>query len=674
MTTTPIQPQPIPIPLDLHKNISGRQIPWEISERVFGEMRTQTEAPFKKVEVLPTDPEWHLIWRYFHADKPRRYGIGRVYCIHENSLQKVFESSLSSIEKESQKLKPTWNQEPRAPQRAGVIERWKMAANVFSPFDTMEKDGRRKTWKNTKVMPLWHANRGGASVYNSIAESGFIYFGKNSMGVGIEGDQKSTDPGFFGSGIYFTNSARYASDVYSRGEILMAWVSMREPFPVVGDNKQEDMKYLKGKSAYKHYNAHYVPVTSHDPNNPYEAEYFPSKEGEKPHCDEIVVFHKSQALPRFWIELVVEMPYLMKPSEVPEFVNELIPHIMKMLQNASVDKDQKLRNYLCGELGFLMKLPGDDYLDEHGGNKYEKLYDHFTRLIKAGGKVDRAVSRLITKTPAASGGGGGGSKPEKAKSTQAKPKKGSFWDLFKSKKQAPEQVVQKPLVVASGGGAKGVSAVATISISEALNSKSYFFGRARWNKHFGDVGVEPPLPANIVEILKGPCPYWKGEEMGKTHMLVLIPAIVNGEPFTLNSLGEMIKAPREGHATKYTHYSSTVKEEIGDRAPGKSYWVLMTNDVLPNSRRKTYAEQVPLLKGSYAVPRALEAATAILMHHVSTGERRYSDNPWTYTRCEEVVVKEYHMAAGGFQTGGLLVFDGTDSRDHSRGLSGVRKF
>ena len=45
----------------------------------------------------------------------------------------------------------------------------------------------------------------------------------------------STDIGYFGSGIYFTNSARYAAMYAPMVHLLLSWVSMREPYPVVND-------------------------------------------------------------------------------------------------------------------------------------------------------------------------------------------------------------------------------------------------------------------------------------------------------------------------------------------------------------------------------------------------------------------------------------------------------
>ena len=249
------------------------------------------QGSYKKVQVLPTDPEWRFVWRYFHHDKPNKYGVKRIYCVHQRHQQQAFELNLSSMETEANTFKPTWSKEPRASQRAKAIERWKEAVDVFSPFDAMESDGRRRSFKKVKILPLWHGSN--KSVLDSIAKSGFVFFGKTSIG----GDKpQNTDDGFFGSGIYFTNSDRYASDIYGEGHLFLAWVSMREPFPVVGDPKQEDMKILYAKGAYKDYNAHYVPVTSRNPSDHFEKNYYPTKEEEAPHCDEFVVFHKSQAL------------------------------------------------------------------------------------------------------------------------------------------------------------------------------------------------------------------------------------------------------------------------------------------------------------------------------------------------------------------------------------------
>ena len=205
----------------------------------------------------------------------------------------------------------------------------------------------------------------------------------------------------------------------------------------------------------------------------------------------------------------------------------------------------------------------------------------------------------------------------------------------------------------------------------------FVFNKAKWEKYFGDVGVEPPLPKDIVEILKSPCPYWEGKRVLETHILVLIPQTVNGRPLTLNRLQEFIQSPKGGgHRAQYDCYYSEMQREMGNKSLSSSYWALMTKDVVPNSRNKTYAEQQALIKRPYVAPGGLEIATGILMHHVQTGERLYSDSLYNYTRCQEKLSNGCRVVVGSFGSSGLhvsfLYFD--ENRLVSIGLGGVRKF
>jgi hypothetical protein len=199
-------------------------------------------------------------------------------------------------------------------------------------------------------------------------------------------------------------------------------------------------------------------------------------------------------------------------------------------------------------------------------------------------------------------------------------------------------------------------------------AEEYGFGPENWARYFGDVGQVPPLPSKIEEILAGPCPYWEGRHVRDTHMLVLVPATVNGEPFTLNHLGEMIQEPKEGHATKYGSYGEGVRKEIGDRAPEQPYWVLMTKDVVPGSLKKIYEEHSSILKESYRPPRTLEVVTALLMHYVRTEAGQGSIHTW----CEEKVEQE-QLFIGCFSLGELNFYSFGDFRLDNNGLVGVRK-
>ena len=106
----------------------------------------------------------------------------------------------------------------------------------------------------------------------------------------------------------------------------------------------------------------------------------------------------------------------------------------------------------------------------------------------------------------------------------------------------------------------------------------------------------------------------------------------------------------------------------------------MTRDVLPGSRWKSYEAQCALVADhakrtglAYEVPGALESAVVMLLHHVRSGERLYSDNPWTYTRCREKNEAGDPVVVGGFSSEGLVI-DRYDYDIRSSGVAGLRKF
>ncbi|MGA8164513.1 MAG: U-box domain-containing protein, partial [Waddliaceae bacterium] len=172
------------------------------------------------------------------------------------------------------------------------------------------------------------------------------------------------------------------------------------------------------------------------------------------------------------------------------------------------------------------------------------------------------------------------------------------------------------------------------------------FGKADWERYFGEVEEEPPLTDDIKKILQGPCPFWKGKRVEETHLLTFIPAMVNGIPLSLNYLEQLIRQPRGGgHATKYTSSNEVQKGYGHYRGPHR--WVWMTKDILEGSKYWDFFEQKTLYSScrgkyaspawasalffSYELPNVLEATVSILMHHAKTGKRLYVDN----TLCHE---------------------------------------
>ena len=180
-------------------------------------------------------------------------------------------------------------------------------------------------------------------------------------------------------------------------------------------------------------------------------------------------------------------------------------------------------------------------------------------------------------------------------------------------------------------------------------------------------------------VLNSSCPFWPGSKVKDTHLLVLVPKMVSGRPFTLNFLGELIKNPNmRGYGAKYRTYGSAVQRELGGGSPNRSYWVLMTRDVLPGSRGMSHEDHEELVSAHvqrtdlpYGMPRTLEAATAILLHYAHTGKRLYTDNPHTYTRCRERVYSypgEYPVVVGGFSPRGSMLTASSTSFTSVRAL------
>ena len=208
--------------------------------------------------------------------------------------------------------------------------------------------------------------------------------------------------------------------------------------------------------------------------------------------------------------------------------------------------------------------------------------------------------------------------------------------------------------------------VAVAASSKTLTVPSMAFGAAAWKMYWGDVGVEKPLPPNIEEILNSPCPFWPGKKIRETHVLVYKPETVNGQPLSLAFLGELVQKPLQGNATKYEGLSTGTYPP--NTPSGNSYWFLMTRDVIPESRGKSYADQQKLVatrsqktKIAYEAPNVLDASLAIFSENVRSGTHLYGREPWTFTRCQEKYNADYHLVVGGFAPGGLCVHFATTS-------------
>lgn len=639
-----------PIPEDLPKLLHTPKTPWHMSPSLFERTRKQlamdeaSGKPFTAVQLTNNDPEYAFVLRYFQHQKPPHYGIKNILCVHNPDHTKAFEGLFRGMEEAAKTFPPNWNQEEPKAHRAQTIERWKASVAPFSPFQ-IPSSKRTDTFTLSKIVPLWH----GSKQIDSICKIGFTFFGKHHFfdKTAKAGSTASTDIGYFGSGIYFTNSAHYAS-MYHSGSLLLSWVSMREPYPVVNDvpipKKGSDMLKLQGKHAYQTYNAHYIPVTSIDPKEPENMVYHPCYQTEQPAWDEYIVFEKSQALPRFIVELGVDLPVAPSSAAVAT-VEALIDQLMILLDKPEIQSDSVIYTMLSEKSNALLNLNPNSPLS----SDEMAFYNRTLKLLDPTGKIRPFIKQqFIQLQPAVQKPNAKEDSPSLAKVTKAATATTAAFAGNTTVNQKTEYEYN------SGTAAFHSAAVIVKSLipPKPIQKPAIAFGKEDWQK-FGDIGEEPPLPSNIDQILKSLCPYFSGKTVEQTHMLVLIPKTLNGQPLTLTRLGEVMHA----HDSKLAEsgYSSFNDSGHGNKPFGATHWVLMTKDVLVGSKGKKYTDQQDLVARNpkYQVPKLSQATTCIFVEYMKTGQRHYNDAPITFTRCQETYqTKSWQMLVGGFAATG----------------------
>ena len=207
-------------------------------------------------------------------------------------------------------------------------------------------------------------------------------------------------------------------------------------------------------------------------------------------------------------------------------------------------------------------------------------------------------------------------------------------------------------------------------------------GAKVWARHLGAV-EKLPIPEGMLEILSQPCPITLGKRVGETHMLVLIPERVGGQPLTLTSLGSLVKA--KGHfldsEAGYCYMDPDVTTEQGNVQSGPAHYVLMLKDILPGSIDKRYEDQQAMVAALatkagvlYEAPPLLQAVACVYMNYLDSGTRLFGDKPWSYARCQEQVEGRYPIIIGGFSSLGLSVRSCDYDGDDNEGVAVLRRF
>ncbi len=203
----------------------------------------------------------------------------------------------------------------------------------------------------------------------------------------------------------------------------------------------------------------------------------------------------------------------------------------------------------------------------------------------------------------------------------------------------------------------------------------------------------PPLPHNIHQILMNKCPI-KGNQLKPdgtpyriidTHSLYLIPR------GTLNELEARVSAYGQRvfgneNSLQFRYFWPEARREHGD-VPFEAEWILISNDVLEESRSQLWERQVEVVQQlntdsftDYQIPTLREAAAFMFLHKVATGESLYqagneqNGGLYTYTRVQNTTQRGWRLVVGGFAPSGVNVSSDFDYVHEDLGVAVLRKF
>ena len=697
----------LPIPDGLARLLASPKTPWQISPNLFERTRklasSDATKPYVACPVSPSDPEYDFVVKYFLNQKPPGLGIQSIECIHNPVQTQVFEVALLSMEAGAKSFPPSWmNEEPKE-ERASTIARWKAQTLQFSPVK-IESAEKTRMIVTAKALPLWH----GTPRDDAICSSGFTFFGKYKLATTQKGIDPSTDDGYFGSGVYFTDSAHYAS-MYSN-VLLLNWVSMREPFPVVSDvripNVGSDMRGLRAKAAYKDYNCHFIPVTSVDPKDPQNMIYHPCHSTEPPDWDEFVVFQSAQTLPRFRVKLGVDFPASPSIPSIAVTVKTLQGKVLDLLDEDQIRQDEDLR-ILLSEKANALGLVSDQ--SSPLSSKDQEFYNWIDQLINPVGKLRGHVKqKLVQKpiseklehkkpsplsaapsalswepSPSATVSAATPAKKEENKSSVPPLSKTplvkapSFWNSLWSGKSTPSFVApakkeenkspapphSMSLAKASPLTAKAATSVSTADL-KMLFPKLEVLDEAIWETHVNldalgmSIKDAAPIDANTISVLKTLFASLLIEGDAGITLLTMPRGL------TLNKLVKLAAFPKQGNEAKFRYIWDEVLKVLGDIPVDKTYRVAITNCVLEGSRDLSVDMQHELVKKmGCEMTGMLPAATLAILTYMSSREksptRLYSNEPYAYTRCVEQIggpnLVGRNLVVGGFIPNGLEI-------------------
>ena len=208
-------------------------------------------------------------------------------------------------------------------------------------------------------------------------------------------------------------------------------------------------------------------------------------------------------------------------------------------------------------------------------------------------------------------------------------------------------------------------------------------GAEAWKAQGIDVGQVPPIPASITKaLLESECPLHPCSKIKDTHLLVLVPAAVNEEPYSALKLDELCATRRgSGFRLMAGRHASWRRASWASTPQPTSEWVLLPKDDPDYTqvedgkhfRTKPYAAQRKVHEEhyrDYREARSIELMTAVLLHDLTHKQRILPHA----RRCQEANASGGRVIIGNFLWSGLLVAaDQGDDVCRGLGLALVRR-
>eukprot|EP01114_Cavostelium_apophysatum_P016478 TRINITY_DN4697_c0_g1_i1.p1 TRINITY_DN4697_c0_g1~~TRINITY_DN4697_c0_g1_i1.p1 ORF type:complete len:778 (+),score=148.97 TRINITY_DN4697_c0_g1_i1:81-2414(+) len=258
--------------------------PWEFSPLLLKDQGWQSKANdsysvFKLVDgdqVLHRDMLKNLLTMWNNFFQGSSFSIKSAYAVENATLKQPFEHTRNKLRMRAQQDADTFRQEDWQDDEAKV---WVMdyCRNRINQF-------AHNLTGSPHVIPVLHGLRNEEACW-SICQNGFATL-------------SSLDSGYYGNGMYFTTSAKYAHDLYCNPEnpvLLISWLVLANPFPATENPNGRDS--LLGKPLKPRHDAHYVMVDRGG------MPFARANVGSQPIYDEIVVVQESQILPAYVVFL-----------------------------------------------------------------------------------------------------------------------------------------------------------------------------------------------------------------------------------------------------------------------------------------------------------------------------------------------------------------------------------